>query len=125
MGTRPGVARSARCTARRNQRAVQQSAGESASASPIAQLRVRNSAVIQPKCEAARILLCDDIREEVDGRQSLIGVWGPSLRVVRLPYLHRGLSVFVQLVNPAEGYDAIEYELCGPDSSIVARGGGP
>jgi hypothetical protein len=77
-----------------------------------------------PRCEASRVLLCDDIREEADGRQSLIGIHGPSLRVERLPYVHRGLSAFVQLVNPAAEYRRVEFELVAPNGSVIASGSG-
>ncbi len=77
-----------------------------------------------PRCEKATILLCDDIREEADGRQSLIGVQGPSLKVARLPYTHRGLSVFVQIVNPADAFPGVQFELIAPDGSVVAKGAG-
>jgi len=77
-----------------------------------------------PRCEKATILLCDDIREEADGRQSLIGVHGPTLKVARLPYTHRGLSVFVQIVNPADAFPGVQFELIAPDGSVVAEGAG-
>jgi len=75
-----------------------------------------------PQCERGYILLCDDIREEVDGRQSLIGLHGPSLRVPVLPFTHRSLSAFVQLVNPKVAYPSVEFELLGPDDSLLASG---
>jgi hypothetical protein len=78
-----------------------------------------------PRCEASRILLCDDIREEADGRQSLIGLHGPSLRLERLPYVHRGLSAFVQLVDPRVKYKGVEFELAAPDGAVIASGSGP
>ena len=80
--------------------------------------------MIPPRCEAIRFLLCDDIREERDGRQSIIGVLGPSLAVDRFPVTQRGLSAFVQLVNPADGYASVDFELVAPDGAIL-RGSGP
>ena len=51
----------------------------------------------------AHVIYCDDIRQELGGKQTLVGVYSGTLQVQSFPVILPKLCLALQLLLPAEG----------------------
>jgi hypothetical protein len=76
-----------------------------------------------PKAEEVHLLVCEDVRQEQDGRISLMGVVGPSIEVDTLPGVRGGLCFVLLLMNPAEWFEHIEFTLRDAEGNLIGPKG--
>lgn len=80
-----------------------------------------------PPADEVHLLICEDVRNEADGKLSLMGVCGPSLIVPQVPCTIPSLCCVLLLMNPVRHYPEVEFSLVKPDGQTLAtsRGGMP
>lgn len=75
-----------------------------------------------PAADEVIHLLCEDVREESDGRLTLVGLYGPTIRVQKLPNLVRVCSVLL-LRNPGKLPQPVFVRATGPEGNVLVEFG--
>lgn len=70
----------------------------------------------------AHVIYCDDIRQELGGKQTLVGVYSGTLQVQSFPVILPKLCLALQLLLPAEGLPKdLKIEVLQGDA-VIAEG---
>lgn len=70
-------------------------------------------------------ILCDDVRDEANGKQTLVGVYNDSIGVPQLPYQFYKLYIRMVILDFEGGDENLSLELKAPSGRIVYSLRGP
>ena len=70
-----------------------------------------------PNADETHLLVCEDVRQEGDGRLSLMGLFGPSISIPEVPTVLPSLCCVVLLLSPKEHFRVIGFSLVRPDGT--------
>lgn len=73
----------------------------------------------------AHVLLCDDVREETSGKQTLVGVYNDSINIKTLPVLIPKLYFRITYVAFDAKDERISFEVVSPSGRVLYSSDGP
>lgn len=68
------------------------------------------------------VIVCDDIREELHNKKSLIGIYGDKIFLPYLPFVFPKFCIYIQCYNVLDG-DSLRVEIQDPKDKVIANSG--